>query len=151
MKGLKRKSYLCLALCDLFVLGQYLFVQFSQMFEGRIPFYDDLVHSIAYSRTLSEGSGYGWVPVTLAVISMLLLLSFFVSIYWYFRLNSKVKWLVLLQFPCRLAVFVPTVPYIINWLGRLFYQPNEIYLAFIPLAFLTLMEAAKVIYLFKLK
>lgn len=151
MSGLKLKSYWCFAVCDIFVLGKYLFAQFSQISDRRIPFYDDLVQSITYARTLSEGSGYEWLSAILAAVSPLLFLSFFISIYYYINLNPKVNWLVLLQFPFRLTLFVPTVPYVISWLGRLFHQPNEIYLVFIPLACLVLMETAKVIYLFKLK
>lgn len=133
---MKKYILTMLALLDTF----YLFIYFLNSFkDNKIPFYSDLLSlSILWERM-------GSLAITLPIASTILLLSLFLSIYYYISDKWLGFYLAMFQLPLRIFCLLPSIPYSIYAFKSLF-NLVSIYSFY----FLITLELSKVLFLYLL-
>lgn len=148
MKEFKREIYITFACLDFVTLAIYIIVNFIR---HKVPFYSELVAFLEMQQPL--GDNYIKIFFFL-LMSTFFWLSLFVSMFWFWRQNTKVKWLAMVQIPFRLMCNAPSIPLIIAFISFLLEAVNvfsPLLLSTILIGLFLLMEIAKVVCLFKLK
>lgn len=133
------RAFVLFGFLDSLTLTSYLFFAISK---GRIPFYSDWI-TVKSAIEQWEMSFVYIFPIA----QTLVYLSLFFSIYYFWSLNSKVKWWVLGQTPLRILGLTPTIPFLLTGLARsMSHTPTTLVVIYLIVATL---EIAKTVYLFR--
>ncbi|SMB84793.1 hypothetical protein SAMN05660772_02345 [Pasteurella testudinis DSM 23072] len=133
---MKRYILTMFSIFDIF----YLFIYFLNSFkDSKIPFYDDLLSL----PTLLEKVGV--LAAVFTIPSIILLLSLFLSAYYYCINKWNGFYLALFQLPLRIFCLLPTIPYSIYVFKSLF-NLASIY----SFCFLITLELSKILFLYLL-